>query len=373
MKVLMISTDKLIFKTGSEVRRRMMDYGDLFEELRVIILTKDTDNFSIEKLTDNVTIEPTNSRFRLFSLIDAYKFTSRCFRTDRASWVITSQDPFETGLVGFLLSLRFGYPWQAQIHTDLGSSFFRWESLLNFCRFILAYCILPQARGIRVVSERIKKYLVNEWGLTRPISVLPIFVSEQEKDGMSSGDDDLRKKYPQFDFIVLMASRLTQEKNLPLALGAFAEAARNRPDIGLVIVGAGPEYKNLLNLIKAMGLEEQVFLEDWSCHLMGYYQSADLFLLSSNYEGYGRTLVEAGLMGCPILTADIGLVGELATVDDVLVCSMGDEDCFAEKIGWAVSHRTELEKMATNFRQRLTENLLSKEKYLKMFKESLNF
>ena len=40
MKVLMLSTDKNIFKEGSAVRQRMIEYGNIVEELNIIVLYK---------------------------------------------------------------------------------------------------------------------------------------------------------------------------------------------------------------------------------------------------------------------------------------------------------------------------------------------
>lgn len=372
MKVLMISTDRLICQTGSEVRRRIMDYGSLFDELVVIVLTKKSDNLKSENLTDNVRIIVTGARFRITSIFSAFFKGCEILKgREAASWVVTSQDPFETGLIAFGLKIFYQIPWQVQIHTDLGSNNFRHESLLNLLRFFTSFFIIRFADGVRVVSLRVKNYLVDSWQLKQNITLLPILV-ESRKTDLTIDSLSIKQKYPKFSFIILMASRLTKEKNFPLALGALAEASKNRPGLGLVIVGSGPEKNKLTKLTQAMGIAERVVFEDWTCELQNFYHEADLFLLTSNYEGYGRTIVEAGLIGCPILSADIGLVGEVATNEDILICPVGDEDCFAEKIGWAVSHQRELSQMALKFKDKLSQNLLTRGKYLTLFRESLN-
>lgn len=372
MKVLMISTDRLIFQTGAEVRRRMLDYGTLFEELQVIVLTRRSDGLKTERLTDNVVVIATNSQNRVLSILRAFLIGRDILKKNLGAWVITSQDPFETGLIACVLKKLFNHPWQAQVHTDLGNKNFRQESLLNFIRFIIAFVIIRQADGVRVVSLRIKEFLISIWKIEKPITVLPIFVARPTEMPAPEIANDLHHKYPNLSFIVLMASRLTREKNFGLALGALAETCSHRPGLGMVVVGSGPERKRLGGLIKAMALEDRVFFEDWTCNLGDFYQTADLFLLTSNYEGYGRTIIEAGLYGCPILSADIGLVGEIATDKEILICPVGDEVCLAEKIGWAVSHQRELGQMALKFKDKLSQNLLTRGKYLTLFRESLN-
>lgn len=369
MKVLMISTDRLVFETGSEVRRRLLDYGGLFTELHVVVFSNKKLGHHDEQLTDNVFVYPTNSWNRLTYLWRAIKIGSALFKSG-GDWVITSQDPFETGLVAWWLKRGRNINWQAQIHTDFLSPFFAKESWLNRLRVKLAAFLLPRADKIRVVSLRIKKSLAG-WNLkTEPI-VLPIFVSP-EMDKPCDSPLNLHTKYPQFSFIVLMASRLTVEKNFDLAIGAFSEVALDRPNVGLVIVGQGPEKKHLQDLAKTFGQGDQIIFEDWQSNLNCYYRSADLFLLSSNYEGYGRTIVEAGLNACPVLSTEIGIIGDGVNEENSLVCPVGDNDCLSEKLSWAVSHHGQLPALG----ERLKKDLLSgfikgKDHYLDSFRQAV--
>lgn len=368
MKILMISTDRLIFTTGSEVRRRMLDYGELFEELHVIVFSQKSLGHKKEQLTDNVFVYPTNSRSRLFYLWGSIQI-GQVLLSAKGKWIISSQDPFETGLVAWWLKRKFKLKWQAQIHTDFLSSFFASESWLNWLRVKMARFLLPHADKIRVVSLRLKNSIM-AWPLKTEPVVLPIFIIPSAQK-VCDPNLDLHQKYPQFSFIILMASRLTREKNFPLAFGAFAVACLDRPNVGLIIVGQGPEKKHLQDLTRTFRAGSQIIFEDWQCDLSCYYQSADLFLLTSDYEGYGRTLVEAGLSGCPVLTTDVGLVGELANEQNSLICPVGDEECLAEKISWAIANHGPLKILGVNFQNKLKFSVLHKKAYLKIYQQNL--
>ena len=65
------------------------------------------------------------------------------------------------------------------------------------------------------------------------------------------------------------------------------------PDIGLIIVGSGPEEGLLKLKARTYGIGAQVIFEGWQDDLASYYKTADLFVLTSNYEGYGMSVVEA--------------------------------------------------------------------------------
>src|SRR5690606_9973815 len=65
----------------------------------------------------------------------------------------------------------------------------------------------------------------------------------------------------------------------------------------------------------------------------GLMRSAQAFIQASAYEGYGRTLMEAALARVPIITTDVGIVGEVfAGYDDVLAAPPGDPAALATHI-----------------------------------------
>src|SRR3989344_1142990 len=234
----------------------MLEYGALVDELHIIVFSRKSKVPPKARLVKggesrkfgNVFLYPTNSRSKWFYIFNARKIARNMFHVSRFTfhdWLVTTQDPFETGLAGWLIARKNNIPLQLQIHTDFLNPCFARESLLNHIRVRIARFLLPRARGIRVVSDRIKNSLkAKSYKLKAEPTVLPIFVdTEQLKNAPVK--TDLRKKYPQFDFIVLMASRLTKEKNIPLAFAAMKEIVKKHPRVGLVIVGSGLKEKEL--------------------------------------------------------------------------------------------------------------------------------
>ncbi len=330
MRVLMLSTDQNIFKTDSAARERMKDYGTIADELHIIVYTNKltTNNSQPTTLTDNVFIYPTNSKFKFFYFRDAYKI-SKPLVVSRKLSVITAQDPFETGLVGYLLKRKFQLPLQIQIHTDFLSPYFWRESIKNKLRVLLAKWLIPKADGIRVVSQRIADSLRSKIRDQRSkITILPIFVDVQ-KIKNTPVKTDLHKKYPNHDFIILMASRLTREKNI----GMVIEAISNIKNPLLLIVGDGPEIKNLQLTTYNLELQNSVKFEPWSSDLISYYKTADLLLLTSNYEGYGLTAVEAAAADLPVVMTDVGVaIGKVIPVGNIKVLTEVLEDLIVNKI-----------------------------------------
>jgi len=292
-------------------------------------------------------------------------------------------------LVGWLLSRRYKFPLQIQVHTDIFSNYFWKESLKNKVRVLLAKFLLPRADGVRVVSERIKQSLITQLpnyqllplrGISQreTIIVLPIFV-DVKKIQSAPIKTDLHQKYPDYDFIILMASRLTREKNIGIAIEAMKEILKRKnlnPKPStlnplLLIVGDGPEGQKLESRIQNLELSTNIKIENWTDDLISYYKTADLFLLTSNYEGYGRTVVEAMSAGLPVVMTDVGIAGELLIDDlDGRVVPVGSEKALAAAIMELKENFAKKEEFKQN-NLKLLEKWPTKQEYLEKYKRSL--
>ncbi len=304
MKVLMLSTDANIAKEGESASERIKIYGSLVEKMTVFILAGRGAKTE-SSLGDNIRIKVLGSAKSIWPLGRAV-FLGLKTEAD----IITCQDPFFTGLVGCCLKWWLKSPLEIQVHTDLFSPAFGAMSRLNMIKVRLAKYTLPQADRVRVVSDRIKHSLLEaKINLQAQVEVLPIFV-DTEKIKKTVPSFDLHQRYPSFKNIILMVSRLAEEKDFPLALNAFAILVREYPASGLVIVGAGPERKNILALAGQLGISDRVVLEGWKTDLISYYKTADVFLQTSLFEGYGLALVEAVTAGLPVVSTPVGIMEE---------------------------------------------------------------
>ena len=106
------------------------------------------------------------------------------------------------------------------------------------------------------------------------------------------------------------------------------------PSLGLFIVGEGRRRKQLEQTVQGLGLEGRVvFLGERGTEAPGLMASAQAFIQASAYEGYGRTLIEAALARVPIITTDVGIVGEVFKgYEDVLSAPVADPAALATHI-----------------------------------------
>ncbi|MDP3729366.1 MAG: glycosyltransferase [bacterium] len=325
VNVLTIGSDRLLFKEGSDVQKRVEEYGKLFQELHIIVYTKKEDTYANIRLGDNIYVYPTATSTPFSYIWDIYRIARSIFANSSQRWAITTQDPFEFGFAGWLLKLRYRFPLQVQIHTDFLSPYFWKESLKNKIRVLLARFVVPRADHIRVVSERIKQSLKSHVACNMShVTALPIFV-DVKKIQSAKIKIDLHKKYTTHDFIIVVASRLTKEKNVGLVIDAMSDVVKKHPKTLLVIIGDGPEKEKLMVKCQMLHVAGNVVFEPWTSALTSYYKSADAYVLSSNYEGYGRSVIEAMAAHIPIIMTDVGIAGDMLIDElDGSVVPVGD-------------------------------------------------
>ena len=103
---------------------------------------------------------------------------------------------------------------------------------------------------------------------------------------------------------LLAVGRLGPEKGFDLLLDAFAGVVKNFPDWDLVILGEGPEREALEAKRAVLGLEGLVFMPGRVGNVGAWYERADLYVMTSRYEGFPNTLAEALAHGLPAVSID---------------------------------------------------------------------
>ena len=112
----------------------------------------------------------------------------------------------------------------------------------------------------------------------------------------------LRRARPAHQRVWIAAGRLAPEKRFDFLIDVFADIPpQDRQDWQLQIYGEGPERAALAAQIAARGVGSQVLLAGWTEDLGARLAAADLFALSSRYEGFPNVLLEAMVRGLPVV------------------------------------------------------------------------
>ena len=366
MKVLSISTDRKIFAEGSSVFSRTKLYASKVSEMHIVVFTLQKEKHTYKQI-GNLHIYPTNSLTQWLYVASALRLGKKIIKEHslvKGESVISTQDPFQTGFVGARLSGKFSLPLQVQIHTDFLSRYYS-RSFFNNIRNIIAHYVIPKAKGIRVVSETISNSLIREFPHLKTVpSLLPVFV-DIEKIISEAPKRDIKKDFPKFKFIIFMASRLTKEKRINIALRTMKKVVEKFPHAGLIIAGAGTEKLNLQRQVSTLGLEKNVVFLGWQDDLISYYKTANIFMLTSEYEGYGMTLIEAGASGCPIVTTRVGMAktGLFVNKENSFVCPVDDVECLSGSVLEVINSNSVRELFKHKMQDSIKRRSISKEEY----------
>jgi len=365
--VISISTDKKVFEENSAVRERAIRYGDLFEELHIIVFDRKAQSASSKiQISKNVFLYPTNSKHKILYFFDYLRVIKSIIKKiDRKFVVLTTQDPFETGIVGLLAKFIYKLPLQIQIHTDFANRYFITHSLLNFLRFPLGLFVLSFADSVRAVSERIAKSIHS---LSHNVSILPIPTSPLAS--RSSLLVKEREKGRKISFLTV--ARLEKEKDLGTAIKAFKKVTNQNIDAEFIIVGDGSQRKSLEVLVKSLDLGDKIRFIGWRNDLEKYYKEADAYISTSLYEGYGMAMVEAALHGLPLVISDAGVANEIFfDGQEAFVLKPKNVSGFAEAMTRLAENADLREIMGGKAKIIAQNSLVSGEKYLEKYQDSV--
>jgi glycosyltransferase involved in cell wall biosynthesis len=126
--------------------------------------------------------------------------------------------------------------------------------------------------------------------------------------------------------VVMSLSRLSEEKDLPTLVRAFARLRASHPCARLLLVGEGAEREPLQRQLEEAGLSDAAALPGRTDQPLAWLRKAAVFVLPSRFEGYGNVLVEALAVGTPVVATDCpvgpreildgGRFGDLVPVGD---------------------------------------------------------
>jgi glycosyltransferase involved in cell wall biosynthesis len=237
-----------------------------------------------------------------------------------AMWPLTS-----ISAVAWMLSGRHGRLFLSD-HSHLSTSCVRGLKTPLVALKTLIRITYPFASGIIGVSQGVKDDLCRLGGLAEArveviynptaTGVSPHRESQEVRDQLWGVG---------FDHHILSVGTLKEQKDHRTLIRAFARLSRDC-NAKLTILGEGQLRASLEKLIAELGMQSRVSMPGFVVDPYPWFRSADLFVLSSLYEGFGNVIVEALECGVPVVSTDCpsgpaeilgnGRYGRLVPVDD---------------------------------------------------------
>ena len=198
------------------------------------------------------------------------------------------------------------------------------SNILNIVYANATVSVLQTERACNFFPEKVRK---NSVIIYNPVTVKCRAKSKREK-------------------IIVTAGRLEKQKNHKMLISAFENFHTYFSDYKLVIYGEGILRTELENLVKEKGLENAVFLPGVVSDIQEKEANAEMFVLSSDYEGMSNALMEAMAIGLPCITTDCAGSDELIeNKKNGLIVKAGDAQGSLDAMLYMAQNREEAEAM----------------------------
>ena len=176
------------------------------------------------------------------------------------------------------------------------------ENIRSRFIYFIMYLFYRRANTIICTSEYVKEQFLKLSFCSEKLVVIPNPIDQEKIIRLSNMN--VKDVPSEFDgYTIIAVGRLIEAKGFDILIDAYKDLML-RLNCRLIIIGEGPERHNLESQIRALGQAADVKLLGYRDNPYAFMALADLYVLSSRWEGYVNTVVEAMVLGIPIVATD---------------------------------------------------------------------
>lgn len=232
-----------------------------------------------------------------------------------------------------------------------------WKKITRLMRRLF----YPFASGFIFQTEQAAGFFPKS--IRRKGIVLPNMLDLERLPEMWTGE--IRKE-------VVSAGRLESQKNFPLLINAFAKFYIDHPEYTLTIYGDGSLKEYLESVASCLLPKSAYSFPGGSLGLLEKIRKAEMFVLSSDYEGMPNVVIEAMALGMPVIATDCPSGGPAGLIEDGkngILVPVNDSEALCNAMCKVADSRETAANLASNavqIRQRLDSKVVSEmwKKYL---------
>lgn len=262
-------------------------------EIDFITITKN--NLKLKKKIKIVRIDSARTIFSIFRI-------RKILKKDRDNkfkkYIFLSNQNF-ANIISFFITFRLYWIKLCLIERNHLDEFKYNKNFKNFIIKILIKFLYKYANKIIGISKKLSLDLKNFC----QSNILTIYNPSFDKQIYKLSKEKIFIKKKSSQKIILNVARLEKQKDHLTLLRGFKESLKII-DSNLIIIGYGSKKKDIIKFIEENNLESKVKILDKVSNPYPYYKKADLFILTSLYEGFGNVLVEAAMFNIPIISTD---------------------------------------------------------------------
>ncbi len=171
------------------------------------------------------------------------------------------------------------------------------------------------------------------------------------------------------NFFVLGVSAMLSPRK---GIDQLVKALKLIPEVGLLIVGDGPEKLNLIALAENLGVAGQCLFLGYKQRAYRYFKYFDAFGMPSHSEGLPLAFIEATSFSLPVLVSDLPIFREIIHEDEAIFVELNNNKSMVNAIMQLKAHKTVLsEKSYLAFKMRFDAVIMG-DNYLAIYNAALN-
>lgn len=244
------------------------------------------------------------SPFRIIKNLKAYRQLRKVMKSDGYD-LVHCHTPMG-GVIGRIAAKRAKIPYV--IYTAHGFHFFKGSPLINWLFFYPVERLLARITDVLITIneedfERASEFHIRNKG---SVKLIPGVGIDTEIKGLEVAED-LKSLLGIDDnkYIVTSVGELTKRKNHQAAIKAMKTVVENRTDIVYLICGTGELEDRLIRLVDELDLDKHVKFLGYRTDVEDVLSISDCFLFPSLQEGLPVAILEAMVVGLPVVCSDI--------------------------------------------------------------------
>ena len=358
LKILTINIDYTLAMNKpafGDAQERNIAYGKYVDKIISITHSPGRLGLKHKKLSEAVEIFPTSSVHPVFFLFDALRIARRIFKEHQIDLVL-SQDPFITGLVAYLIKIRYKCAFLIHFHGDFWQNKY-WlnEKWYNPILLGLSKLLVKRADGIKVVSSGIRNKLV-EAGIAKskiriiptPVDLNKFIYCDLEKVR------HFREKHHPGRKVVINVGRKDPSKDYQTLYKAISLVYDDYKKLAFWQIGNKDYLREKIKADENLTLTSTGKINQKK--LTNYYHASNVYVSSSKHESFGKVLIEAMAAGLPVVTT--ATTGSKEIIKDGVngfLVPIGDSPALARKILYLLNNPEKAKEMGENGRRMVKE------------------
>ncbi len=286
---------------------------------------------------------------------------AKMIRAEKIRYSFINSHYWDAGLAGQALANRFNIP---HIHTPHSIGAWKRDNMdgdpaelerkYNFAKRVREEKVIYDESDLLIATTPIQRDILRDAPYDVPpesIRVIPPGYDDQRFFPVAKATREMLKSQLGLEGpVVLALGRMAKNKGYDLLVRAMPVVVQRVPEARLVLaVGStepSPAEVDMINQLRAiaaeLGIADRVVMKDYISddELADHYRAADVFALSSRYEPFGMTAIEAMACGTPaVVTTEGGLWEQVAWGIEALYANPFDPDAFGHAIAAILQHR----------------------------------